>query len=95
MVDQRQSYTAGCCWFVLVYAFKPDLSECDRYCCKLQGQYNEMEHLDQQFCELCDGSGDDDRGCIAFYTQAVLPDSVGVSVMLLPKLFTGGGDSGT
>ena len=32
---------------------------------------------------------------IAFYTQAVLPDSAGVSAMLLSKLFTGGGDSGT
>ena len=40
------------------------------------------------------GSGDDDRGCIVFYTQAVLPDSAGVSVMLMPKLFTSRGDSG-
>ena len=31
---------------------------------------------------------------VVFYTQAVLPDSAGVSAMLLSKLFTGGGDSG-
>ena len=48
-----------------------------------------MEHLDQYF--VMAGSGDDDRGCIAFYTQAVLHDSAGISVILLPKLFTGGG----
>ena len=56
--------------------------------------YNETEHLDQYFVMAVEMMIE---VVSHFYTQAILPDSAGVSVMLLPKLFTfiSGGDSGT
>ena len=43
-----------------------------------------MDHLDPYFV-----------GCITFDTQVLLLDSEGVSAIILPRLFTSGGDSGT
>ena len=79
-------YTTGCCWFVLVYAFKSDLSECDRNCCKARDSVMK-QNTDLDQCFVMGVDDDDNGGCIISFTHKPYYLTVQVSVMLLLKLF--------